>query len=204
MVYNDLSAIIRDVRIEDECTDVVYPRVSGLADDMVEDRINRRIEAQVSAMIPAEGCGVYQEIKGVYEVEVNDRGILSVKFDVYTIRKQAANGIDEQRSLTVNLETGKVYRLYDLFKRNSNYKSVLNRIIQEQIEERDIPLIKDFTGIDDYEDFYLTENALVVYFQEIEFTPHYVGIPEFTIPYSEIKNLVREDGPIARLINRSV
>ncbi|MDD4767808.1 MAG: RsiV family protein [Desulfotomaculaceae bacterium] len=155
-------------------------------------------------MIPDEGCDVYQEVKGVYEVELNDRGILSVKFNVYTFRIHAANGLDEQRSLTFNLETGKVYRLYDLFKRHSNYKSVLTRMIQEQIEDRDIPLVKEFDGIDDYEEFYLTENALVIYFQEIEFTPHYIGIPEFPIPYSQIKNLVREDGPIARFINRNL
>lgn len=202
MAYKDLSAVITDVQIKNECTDVVYPRVSGLADDAVEDKINRLITEQVLAMIPKEGCDVYQEIKGIYQVELNDRSILSIKLDVYTFKIHAANGIDEQRSLTVNLETGKEYRLYDLFKRNSGYKSVVSGIIKDQIEEQNIPLIKEFRGIDDYEEFYLTENALVIYFQEIEFTPHYIGIPEFTIPYSQIKNLVREDGPIARFINR--
>lgn len=202
MADRDLSAVITDVQIKNECTDVVYPRVSGLPDDGVEEKINRLIQDQVLAMIPREGCEVYQEIKGIYEVELNDRSILSVKFDVYTIRIHAANGINEQRSLTVNLETGKEYRLYDLFKRNSNYKSVISGIIKDQIEEQNIPLVKEFRGIDDYEEFYLTKNALVIYFQEIEFTPHYIGVPEFSIPYSQIRNLVREDGPIARFINK--
>ena len=203
MSSKDLTAVITDVQIKNECTDVVYPRVSGLPDDAVEDKINRLIHEQVLAMIPKEGCDVYQEIKGTYEVELNGRGILSLKFNVYSIRIHAANGIDEQRSLTVNLETGKMYLLYDLFKRDSNYRNVITKIIQEQIQERDIPFIKEFKGIDDYEDFYLTENALVIYFQEIEFTPHYVGIPEFIIPYSQINNLIREEGPIARIINRN-
>ena len=200
MSSKDLTAVITDIQIKNECTDVVYPRVSGLPDDAVEDKINRMIQERVLAMIPKEGCGVYQEIKGVYEVTLNDRGILSLKFNVYSIRIHAANGIDEQRSLTVNLETGKEYRLYDLFKRNSDYKTVISNIIRKQIEERNIPLIKEFSGIDDFENYYLTENALVIYFQEIEFTPHYVGIPEFPIPYSQIKNLIREDGPIARFV----
>ncbi len=200
MSYKDLSAAITDIQIRNECTDVVYPRVSGLPDDAVEDKINRMIQERALAMIPKEGCGVYQEIKGVYEVTLNDRGILSLKLNVYSIRIHAANGIDEQRSLTVNLETGKEYRLYDLFKRNSDYKTVISNIIRKQIEERNIPLIKEFSGIDDFENYYLTENALVIYFQEIEFTPHYVGIPEFPIPYSQIKNLIRVDGPIARFI----
>jgi len=60
-------------------------------------------------------------------------------------------------------------------------------------------LIREFKTIDDNEDFYLTGNTLVIYFQEIEFTPHYIGIPEFTIPFKRIKNLINEEGPIARL-----
>lgn len=200
MSHKDLSAKISDVQIENECTDVVYPQVSGLRNDAVEDKINRLIEERVAAMIPREGCDVYGDITGNYEVMLNEQGILSLKFNVFTIRIHAANGIEEQRSLTVNLETGRLYRLYDLFERNSNYKDVINEIIREQIEERDIPLIKEFTGIDDFEDYYLTRNNLVIYFQELEFTPHFVGIPEFPIPYSQIKNLIRKDGPIARFI----
>ncbi|NLJ76096.1 MAG: DUF3298 and DUF4163 domain-containing protein [Peptococcaceae bacterium] len=200
MFHKDLSTKISEVQIENECTDVVFPQVSGLGNDAVEDKINRLIEERVLAMIPREGCDVYGDINGDYEVMLNERGILSLKFNVFTIRIHAANGIEEQRSLTVNLETGRLYRLYDLFKRNSNYKSVINEIIREQIEERDIPLIKEFAGIDDYEDYYLTKNNLVIYFQELEFTPHFVGIPEFPIPYSQIKNLIRKDGPIARFI----
>lgn len=200
MSHKDLSAKISDVQIENECTDVVYPQVSGLRNDAVEDKINRLIEERVAAMIPREGCDVYGDITGNYEVMLNERGILSLKLNVFTIRIHAANGIEEQRSLTVNLETGRLYRLYDLFERNSNYKDVINEIIREQIEERDIPLIKEFTGIDDFEDYYLTKNNLVIYFQELEFTPHFVGIPEFPIPYSQIENLIRKDGPIARFI----
>lgn len=200
MSHKDLSAKISDVQIENECTDVVYPQVSGLRNDAVEDKINRLIEERVAAMIPREGCDVYGDITGNYEVMLNEQGILSLKFNVFTIRIHAANGIEEQRSLTVNLETGRLYRLYDLFERNSNYKDVINEIIREQIEERDIPLIKEFTGIDDFEDYYLTRNNLVIYFQELEFTPHFVGIPEFPIPYSQIENLIRKDGPIARFI----
>ncbi|NQS75172.1 MAG: DUF3298 domain-containing protein [Peptococcaceae bacterium] len=200
MSHKDLSAKISDVQIENECTDVVYPQVSGLRNDAVEDKINRLIEERVAAMIPREGCDVYGDITGNYEVMLNEQGILSLKFNVFTIRIHAANGIEEQRSLTLNLETGRLYRLYDLFERNSNYKDVINEIIREQIEERDIPLIKEFTGIDDFEDYYLTRNNLVIYFQELEFTPHFVGIPEFPIPYSQIENLIRKDGPIARFI----
>ncbi len=200
MSNKDVTAAITENKIENECTDVSYPQVAGLKNEDVQNNINQLIRKQIIDLIPKEGCEIYNTIKGIYQVELNKNGILSIKFDVYTIRKQAANGLNVQKSITVNLETGKIYQVYDLFRRNSGYRAVITRMIKEQIKERDLPLIKEFKGIGDNESFYLTNNALVIYFQEIEFTPHYVGIPEFTIPFNQIKNLINEDGPIARLI----
>ena len=200
MSNKDVTAAITENKIENECTDVSYPQVAGLKNEDVQNKINQLIRKQIIDLIPKEGCQKYNTIKGIYQVELNKNGILSIKFDVYTIRKQAANGLNVQKSITVNLETGKIYQVYDLFRRNSGYRAVITRMIKEQIKERDLPLIKEFKGIGDNESFYLTNNALVIYFQEIEFTPHYVGIPEFTIPFNQIKNLINEDGPIARLI----
>jgi len=72
--------------------------------------------------------------------------------------------------------------------------------IQNQIQDRQIPVISPFPGVTDYQEYYLTDKALVVYYQEIEFTPHYVGIPEFVIPCVQIKNMIRLDGPIGKLM----
>lgn len=203
MSNKDIAAIITENQIQNTCTDVRYPQISGLKDEDVRNKINELIKNQVLGLIPQEGCDVYQEIKGTYSVELNQKGILSIKFSVYTFRWHAANGLTVQKSITVNLETGKVYKLYDLFKRDSGYRTVLTKIIKDQIKERDLPLIKELHVIGDNEDFYLTNDSLVIYFQEIEFTPHYVGIPEFPIPYSQIKHLIRKEGPIAALISKA-
>ncbi|WP_041275108.1 RsiV family protein [Desulfotomaculum nigrificans] len=52
----------------------------------------------------------------------------------------------------------------DLFRRDSHYKTVLNKITQQQIEEKGLRLIKEFKGISDDRDFYLADDALMVYF----------------------------------------
>jgi hypothetical protein len=194
------TATITEYKIQDRCTDVSYPQVGGLKNRAVQNEINGLIRRQVMALIPKEGCEVYQTIKGTYKVELNQKGILSVKFNVYTFRWHAANGLEVQKSITVNLETGKVYQLYDIFKPNSGYRMVLTRLIKNQIAERNLPLIKELKIIPDNQEFYMTSNALVIYFQEIEYTPHYVGIPEFPIPYYQIKSLISEQGPAARFV----
>ncbi|OPX86725.1 MAG: Anti-sigma-V factor RsiV [Pelotomaculum sp. PtaB.Bin104] len=200
MPNKEVRAIITENKIQNACTDVSYPQLSGLPDEVIQNQLNELIKDRVLGLIPKEGCDVYQVIKGTYSVELNQKGILSLKFNVYTYRWHAANGLDVQKSITVNLETGRVYQLYDLFKRDSDYRSVLTKLVKEQISERDIPLIEEFKTISDNEDFYLTNDSLVIYFQEIEYTPHYIGIPEFPISYSQIRNLVRPEGPISWFI----
>jgi len=203
MNSRDVRAVLTEQKITNQCTDVSYPRVSGLRSSTVQSEINQVIEKQIRTLIPKEGCDVYQTIKGTYRVELNQKGILSVKFNVYTFRWHAANGLDVQKSITVNLETGKVYQLNNLFKSNSGYRRVLTKLIQKQIEEKEIPLLEEIKSIPDNQEFYMTKDALVIYFQEIEYTPHSVGIPEFPIPYYQIKSLISDYGPIARFVRQA-
>lgn len=200
MPEQEIKAIITEEKISNPCTDVRYPQVGRLKNKEVENQINEQIQNLISDLLPHEGCDVYDTIQGVYQIGVNQKGILSMRFEVYTFRIRAANGSTVVQSLTADVTTGQTYQLHELFRRNSHYRIVLTNMIRQQIQERDLPLIKEFNGITDYENFYLTENNLVIYFQEMEYTPHYVGVPEFPIPYTKIRNLINPDGPIAKLI----
>ncbi|AQS60034.1 DUF3298 and DUF4163 domain-containing protein [Desulforamulus ferrireducens] len=195
---NNLTAVITDEKLVDQCTDITYPRVSGLKNKAVQTEINELIEEQVNKVLPKDNCQT--STFGKYEVKLNQKGLLSLVLYFYTIPEQAANGLNIQKSITVDLATGKVYELEDLFKPGSRYRMVLNNIIRQQIEEKGLTLIREFTGITDNEDFYLTEDSLVVYFQELEYTIHADGTPEFVIPYQRIEHLLRSDSPILRLL----
>lgn len=195
----DLSAQIREVTLQaEECVDVVYPEVE-LRNQAVANRINAEITRQVNALSQSDNCQI--NVTGRYEVNVNEKGVLSINLQFYRIPVMAANGLNIQKSINVALATGKNYRLNELFRSDSHYRIRLNEIIKRQIEERDIPMIKEFTGISDYEDYYLTEDSLVVYFQELEYTIHAYGIPEFVIPYRLIDDIIREDALIGMLLS---
>jgi len=195
----DVTATIVEIQIQNPCTNVKYPQVE-LHNYLVQAHINDLIKEQVFYLIPGDGCEVYEEIYGTYKIGVNKNSVLSVVLDVYTFRWHAANGLDVQKSVTASLQTGESYSFESLFKPGSNYKEVIDRIILKQIKEREIPTIGDFPGVSPNQEYYLTDKALVVYYQEIQFTPHYVGIPEFPIPYTDIEDIVRKDGPIGRLM----
>jgi len=103
-------------------------------------------------------------------------------------------------SVTVDLNTGQVYTLKDLFQQGTDYIMLLNKIIKEQFQENGLPVLNEFKGITVNQDFYLTKRDLVIYFQAYEYTPGYVGIPEFAVPYRIIINYIDEQGPIGRLV----
>lgn len=174
-----------------------YPEIIRPHNQTLESKVNRLIKETAEETLPS---GRYKEMNIItaaskYEVTVNIKEILSIRFENYYYPEKMANGITKVRGLTVNLITGKKYRLKHLFS-SENYKAYLNRIIEKQIEERDIQLIEEFTGITGNEVFYLTEEALVIVFQEYELTPGYFGVLEFEIPYQDLKSIIDENSPI--------
>ena len=65
---------------------------------------------------------------------------------------------------------GKLYALKDLFKARLDYKSKLNTIIRGKIADDNISLLREFEGISDKQEYYLTERSLL-------YTINYMIIP---------------------------
>jgi hypothetical protein len=206
MSANGISVRIIDQYIVEPLLQIHYPRVEGLPDPAVQEQINLEIEELVQDLLtnpdnlhPGYEPGSTEIIIG-YAVEVNRNSILSLRFEVYSMPEMAANGFTKVKSLTVNLEDGQMYMFADLFIPGSGYVQAINEIIKQEFAARDIPMINEFESIDEDQEFYLTDNALVIYFQLFVYTPHYVGIPEFPIPYYMLKDYVNPAGPIANLM----
>ena len=86
----------------------------------------------------------------------------------------------------------------DLFKKNIDYKTVINEEIRKQIEE----LIKtdkqnkgvyEFEGISDKQKFYIQDDNLVVYFDLYEIAPYAAGIPKFIINIDKIDHILKPE-----------
>lgn len=201
-----MRAQIVEKEIRQDGINIVYPQVTGLPDMEVQEKVNRAIEERVLALMarqrvwPDEAGLKIAEMTGTYRIGVNKSGILSVRLENYIFPEMAAHGMTMVDSVTVDLETGEVYKLSDLFQRGTGWIMALNKIIAQQFKEKDIPMINEFRGITPNQGFYLTPNNLVIYFQIYEYTPYYVGIPEFEISYWKIINYIDEEGPIGRLL----
>lgn len=191
-----IRAQIVEKEIKQDGINIVYPQVTGLPDMEAQEKVNRAIEERVLALMarqrvwPDEAGLKISEMTGTYKIGVNKSGILSVRIENFIFPEMAAHGMTMADSVTVDLETGKVYKLSDLFQRGTGWIMALNEIIARQFKEKDIPMINEFRGITPNQHFYLTQNKLVIYFQIYEYTPYYVGIPEFEISCWKIINYI--------------
>ena len=184
-------------------TKLYYPQVTHLP-DQVKRKINnvifQAVEDLYEQQFIEQQATDFAEALGTYEVKLNERHLLSITLSNYSIAPQAANGLTMMDALTFDTKTGKTYTLSDLFQPNSNYVEILSKMIQKQITDRNIPTIDSFTKISPTQSFYITDKCLILFFQALDFTPHYVGIPVFPISIFELEEIINDEGPLARLL----
>lgn len=182
---------------------VDYPQLSGMANTNMEQGINdlfqtaaigvedegyaNKVSAQDYALRHIDG-----EVFLAYSVTYNSNDLLSISFDNYQY-DGGANGTTTRFSYTVNTQTGQVYDLGDLFRNNPNYVATINHQIELQLKTINVGsrsmgsfLLTPFVSIPPNQGFYLTDNALVVYFQQGEYFPQYFGITVIAIPLSDL------------------
>lgn len=194
-------AIVTSQRLFGPRLDVVYPVVCGLSDYWVQEKINRDILRQVYSLLDKQGYyeNPMTEVTGTYELKNNQRGILSLSIINYAF-SGGAHGMTYIKSQTFDIASGRKYKLSSLFICGSDYIGRLSEIIKRQIEERDIPLINEFTTIKPEQDYYIADKALVIYFQLYELTPYAYGFPYFPISVYEIQDIIDENGPLGRML----
>jgi inhibitor of cysteine peptidase len=118
----------------------------------------------------------------------NQQGILSIVFYNYQY-SGGAHGLTVQSSKTFDLLTGKQYKLQDLFVDGADYVGIITQGVKQAMQDQGLSeaLLSPFRSIRADQDFYLTNDALVVYFQAYEYFPYAAGIPEFGVDYAALQ-----------------
>lgn len=198
-----LPVSIQTMVINQQGTTIYYPQVVGLKHTHVQQSINQTIVQLMQYLMQQQyqqqGADSFTEMLGTFEIKTNERNVLSLSLTNYAFAYQHAHGLTLMKSLTFDIETGKSYNLKDLFKPNSNYVDVLSKIVQKQIDERNIQLLDKFSRISPDQDFYIADKSLVLYFQLYEITPYYVGLPMFPISVFELQDIIDENGPLGKM-----
>ncbi len=138
-------------------------------------------------------------INGSYDIKNNQKGVLSLSL-VGLAEFGGAHPMTAIRSLNFNIDTGKNYKLSELFKPNSPYIEVLSELVLEQFKIQELPLFDEYPGIQPDQDYYIADKSLVIYFQLYEVAPYYVGFPYAIIPIYEIRDIIKEEGLLSMMV----
>ncbi|HLR09392.1 MAG TPA: DUF3298 domain-containing protein [Bacillota bacterium] len=203
MVVQSLPVSIQTYMISHQGIMIYFPQIKGLTDEFIQQTINQSIYRATLNLIQRQhveqDVAVFAEMLGMYEIKTNERSVLSLVLTNYAIASNYANGLTRFEAMTFDLTSGKQYELNDLFQPESDYVHQLSAHIRQQLSERDIPVLNSFEAIQPDQDFYIADKTIVLFFQPLTITPHYVGAPMFPIPIYKLESIIPHDGLLARL-----
>lgn len=198
---------IRTQKLAPQTFDIEYPYIDGMKNEDVENIINSEIVDTVDDLLLSQVLVPekvdFKKVTGAYEIPLDSYGILSIFMSISTLVNQENVPRITFNSLTVDLNTGETYDFDDLFNSKFNYKTALNEIVKNKVNNMNIKFVVPYDGITDTQKFYLTPEELVLYYQVDEYTPSSEGIFRIPIPYSEISNYLYPGSPINKIINQS-
>lgn len=158
--------------------DVAYPEIAGLSSSETLANVNRLIDQAVLATIPescqtprdassarkGEGCADLPDpgktdVSVEYSVGLVNEEILSVRLYRTACTNPSLHPDDAVEGLTVNLATGTVYQVADLFRPDTPWKETLTQVVREKLSAT----TKLGTNVSlSVHRFFLKEGALVV------------------------------------------
>ncbi len=183
------------------------PVLLGLADLDLQNWLNARLEAPLvgftsnlrnhAEMDAQEFIADGMEFRPYsahvnYRVTRNDGRLISIVASLYQYTG-GAHGLTYYEPFTLDVKTGKLLQLGDLFAPEVNYKATIAQEVQRQISENPenyfSPRLEQGWEPDQRR-FYLTDEGIVIFFDLYEIAPYVAGIPEFLIPFSQLRGVL--------------
>lgn len=119
-----------------------------------------------------------------YEIMRNNRNILSI-YTMYNKYDDNSTEYYNDVAYNIDLRTGDLLDLKDLFIVDYNYEKAINKEIKKIINnDKDRNLYKKFEEIASNQKYYLKDNKLIIYFSPGEIAQNGIGNPRFEIPIS--------------------
>jgi hypothetical protein len=180
---------------------VYYPQVEGILLKRVQERVNKKLKelSQVKKMVP--NAQLDYSYTGDFQIPFFKKHLLVLELYGYHYPYGAAHGMPSKIHPHINLTNGKFYELKDLFKQDSDYVKVLSDHIANQIKadpQYSYVFPDSFKGIQVDQPFYVTDEALYLYFTPYEIAPYAAGFPTFKISFADIMTIIDVNGDFWR------
>lgn len=183
---------------------VYYPQIEGMRNKTAQQSVNQKLKelSQIKEINSDEQLDY--SYTGDFSIEFFKKNLLVLEMNAYEYHFGAAHGMPTKIYAHVDLVSGKVYELKDLFKPGADYVKVLSDIIGNQIKndpQYSYVFPDTYKGIAADQPFYVSQDALHIYFAPYEIAPYAAGFPTFKIPFSQISNIINTSGAFWRAFN---
>ncbi|SDW18288.1 WG containing repeat-containing protein [Paenibacillus sp. CF384] len=176
---------------------VYYPQVEGIADQAAKHKVNAKLRELSQVKPIPENQKLDYSYSGDFDVSFYKQQLLQLELTGYHFPFGAAHGMPTKKYAIIDLTTGQMFALKDLFKPGSNYVKELSEIIGKQIKndpQYSYVFPNTYNGIRPDQPFFVSENALHIYFEPYEIAPYAAGFPTFTIPFAQIRSILDTNG----------
>ena len=124
-----------------------------------------------------------QSLSVSYNLHLIQPGVLSITMGT-SFANRGGQPIGGLRGATFNTQTGELLNLEQLLQWDNEMRQKANRVINQQIQEKQIPLLsREAVQIKPSQNFYLKPDGIVVFFfQKYEIAPGSMGTISFEVP----------------------
>lgn len=176
---------------------VYYPQIQGMDNKSMQEHVNAVLKQKATEKQPKQDENLDYTYDSDWSVKFFRKQLVVLEQNSYYYPLGAAHGMPGLEYSHVDLKSGKFYQLKDLFKKNSNYVKKLSEIIAEQIKAQGVDSMiwaDSYKGIKEDQPFFITGDALNIYFYPYEIAPYAAGFPTFKIPYKDIIDIMDVEG----------
>lgn len=176
---------------------VYYPQINGMNDIDAQQKVNEELKS-LSQIKPVQpNIQLDSSYTGDFSIKFYKDQLLVIEIEGYDYPFGAAHGMPYRVYAHINLMNGDLYKLADLFKKDSDYVKVVSDIIAKQIKEDDTysyVFPDSYKGIKADQPFFVDIETLSIFFEPYEIGPYAAGFPTFKIPFDEIMDIINTEG----------
>jgi hypothetical protein len=198
-----------------------YPQITGAGNPNFE-KFNQAVRASVLKAVtefkknmaatpdqerPPEGS-MHSDLTIDYEIALAQDDLVSVLLAVSSYYQGAAHPLSNAQVVNFDLKNGKVLQLSDLFKPGAKYLAALSTysVADLKKQSKDKQGMLDDTSINsgaaptakNYRSWTIRRNGIGIEFDPYQVGSYAAGAQSVVVPYSNLKDLIKADGPIAQ------
>lgn len=177
---------------------VYYPQLKGVEN---LESVNQTLKDLSGVKPIPHHTQLESSYAGDFDVSFYKNNLVVIEINGYDYPFGAAHGMPVKKYAHIDLKTGRFYQLKDLFKPGADYVKEISKIIEDKLKNNDqysYVFPDSYKGIKTDQPFFISEEAVNLYFEPYEIAPYAAGFPTFTIPFQDISSIINRAGDFWR------